>query len=317
MSKKDKTSEIIEVESSKPARKWNVGSVFWGLLLVLVGVLLLLDNFNVLSVNFTNIWQLWPVLIIGTGLSMLSLRGWIGGIVSFATAALLLCLVAFVVVDNPLYTHTRGSQAQVASQEDAANGAKKLDVTVDVGAANIEFSSSREQLGVKAVQESNRAHLVKSAETKGDVRHVLLSTESSRVFWLGGMTNSLKVDLTRSLPVALTVDTGAASVTGDLSQVRLASLVVDTGASSIDVRLGAIEKRQEVAIDAGASSVTLHIPKAVGVRVELSGGLKSTHFEAIDKKSDSLYETADFDLAEKHIIVRADMGASRFEIRRY
>ena len=72
-----------------------------------------------------------------------------------------------------------------------------------------------------------------------------------------------------------------------------------------------------MAIDAGASSVTLHIPKAVGVRVELSGGLKSTHFEAIDKKSDSLYETADFDLAEKHIIVRADMGASRFEIRRY
>ena len=44
-------------------------NLFWGGVLILLGVLFMLDNFNLLAVN---IWGLfWPLLIIWVGLQML------------------------------------------------------------------------------------------------------------------------------------------------------------------------------------------------------------------------------------------------------
>lgn len=317
MSKQEKTPELVEEKPVKTARKWNVGSVFWGLLFVLVGVLLLLGNLGFVSINLGNIWQLWPVLIIGAGLSLLSLRGWLGGLVSFVAAIALLGLVTFALVDNPIYPTSPSSSTQTTVLSDTADGAKKLQVTIDTGAADITFSSSRDRRGVEASQDNNRLRLVKKTGTKGDTRHVLFSADSTRGFWLGNLTNNLKVDLTRSLPVALNINTGATKVSGDLSQVRLTSLDIDTGASSVDLRLGALEKRQEITLDAGASNITLRIPKQAGVRVDSSNGLTSTDFEGLDKISDSRYESSDFDDADKQIIIHTNLGVTSFEIKRY
>lgn len=317
MSTPEKTTEVVEVVTPKKPKRWNFGGMFWGLLLVLVGVLLLLDNLNVITTQFDNIWQLWPVLIIGAGLSFLSLRGWLGALIFFLAAVALLGLVAFTVVENPWYANVHQSSGQTTSQADDAAQAKKLDVTIDAGAASIALSSGRDRQGVRAEQRSTRQTLTKEARTEGDTRYVKFLTKGSHSWWFGGGRNEIALDLTRSLPVALTIDTGATSVTGDLSQVRLASLNIDTGASSVDLRLGALEKRQDITLDAGASSIVLHIPKGAGVRLESKGGLTKTDFEGLEKVSDSVYETPGFSDADRQIFIRSDMGASKFEIVRY
>lgn len=320
MSKQGKKPlEVVEAQPVKSAKRWNIGKIFWGLLFVLVGGLILLSNLGFVTLTLDNIWQLWPVLIIGVGLSILSLRGWLGGLILSVATIALLGLVVFALVENPIYPN--GSSNNYSSLTtvlaDSADGAKKLQVTIDTGASDIVLSSSKERLGVEASQESNLLRLEKKAETKDDTRQVLFTTDLTRRFWLGRAINNLKVDLTRSLPVALRIDTGATSVSGDLSQVRLTSLDINTGASSVNLRLGALERRQEVTLDAGASSITLHIPKQVGVRIDSSNGLTSTDFEGIDKVSDSRYESSGFDDADKQIFIRSDLGVTKFEIRRY
>ena len=100
MSKSDKSSEVVIEKKSK---NWNIGAIFWGLLFVLIGVLLLLNNFGIIEVNLSNIWQLWPVIIIGIGLSVLSPRGWLWGIISVILTIAMLGLVAFAVIDNPTH----------------------------------------------------------------------------------------------------------------------------------------------------------------------------------------------------------------------
>lgn len=313
-----KSNEAEPVKPKKTARNWNVGSIFWGLLFVLVGTLLLLDNLGIVEVNLWNIWELWPVLIIGAGLSFLSLRGWLSTLISFVAVVALLGLVAFALVDDLPYPDINKSNEQTTTLSDSADGAKRLQVGIDTGASNIVLSSSRERKGVEASQSSDFLRLVKKTETKGDTRHVLFSTDFvRRGIQFSSTDNRLQVDLTRSLPVALEIDTGATSVSGDLSQVRLTSLDIDTGASSIDLRLGALEQKQDVTLDAGASSIVLHIPKQAGVRIESDSGLTKLNFDGIDKVSESTYESSDFASSDRQIIIRADLGVSRFEIRRY
>ena len=316
MSKSDKSSEVVIEKKSK---NWNIGAIFWGLLFVLIGVLLLLNNFGIIEVNLSNIWQLWPVLIIGIGLSVLSPRGWLWGVISVILTIAMLGLVAFAVIDNPTYRDHRGwSNQDTQKLSDDAAKAAKIDITIDTPATSLSLSSSDSRRGVEAIQQSKSMNLNIDAETRGDTRYIRIDSESSRRFWFrGGVANSLDIDLTRKLPVSLSIDTGAASVSGDLSQVKLKSLNIDTGASSIDLKLGAIEPRQEVVLDAGASKLAFKIPKSVAVRVESSGGLKSTSFEGIEKVSESVYESKGFADSEKQITIRADLGVSRFEISRY
>ena len=316
MSKSDKSSEVVIEKKSK---NWDIGAIFWGLLFVLIGILLLLNNFGIIEVNLSNIWQLWPVVIIGIGLSVLSPRGWLWGIISVILMLAILGLVAFVVIDNPTHQDLQGwSNQDTKKLSDDAAEAAKLDITIDTPATSLSLSSSDSRRGVEAIQQSKSMNLNIDAETRGDTRYVRIDSESSRRFWFrGGVANNLDIDLTRKLPVSLSIDTGAASVSGDLSQVKLKSLNIDTGASSIDLKLGAIESRQEVVLDAGASKLAFKIPKSVGVRVESNGGLKSTNFEGIEKVSESVYESKGFADSEKQITLRADLGVSRFEISRY
>ena len=318
MVKQELDAEAKETNVPQKTVNWSLKGVFWGLFFILIGLLLLLDNFNVIDVSFNNIWQLWPVLIIGVGLSVLPLRGWLGGLVSLLATVVLLGLVVVAVVDNPFYSQLQNIRSvnSVVLTDDAV-GAKKLNVAIDAGAADVELSSSSGRNGVEAIQKSGGAKLVQSAETLGDTRHVVFKLESPGFLWFGNLPNSLSFDFTRTLPVVLTIDTGASNVHGDLSQLRLTNLDIDTGAGAIDLRLGAFEKLQEVKIDAGASSVTLHVPEQAGVRIESKGGLSETNFESLIKVSDTIYESADFASSDRQIIIRADLGVSSFDLKVY
>ncbi len=49
----------------------RVSTLFWGILLVLIGGLFLLNNLGVLDVNWDTIWRLWPMILVFWGLSIL------------------------------------------------------------------------------------------------------------------------------------------------------------------------------------------------------------------------------------------------------
>ena len=317
MSNKANEPEKTSTRPVKQARKWNFGNVFWGLLIILVGTLLLLKNFNIISVNLLDLWRLWPVLIIGLGLSMLSLRGWLGALVSFIASILLLGLVALTIIDNPIYPGIISPNVQTTTQSESAGDAKSLQVTVEAGAANITLGSSQQQRGVKTVQESNQPNLTKSSTMVNDSHHIIFSTKDPQTPWFGNVTNNITTTLTESIPIDIILQTGATSISGDLSRVKLSSLAIKTGASDIDLRLGLAQEKQSINISAGASDVTLRAPKQAGVQIKSQSTLANTHFEGVDKKSDSLYESANFNEAKTKIIIEAELGVSQFTVKRY
>ena len=51
-----------------------VSSLFWGLLLIIIGCLFLAENFGFTQINWDGLWRLWPLLIIYTGLSMITVK---------------------------------------------------------------------------------------------------------------------------------------------------------------------------------------------------------------------------------------------------
>ena len=300
-------------------KRWNVGNIFWGLMLIFIGTLVLIDNLNVVNVNFADLWQLWPIFIIGAGVSMLSLRGWIAGIVMFLLTAAMLTLAAFTAIDNPYFNPSPELKSQTVNipAETTSSPVKSLDVSIKAGAAELNLASEANQKDVKAVFESTHMTLRSTNDIRGETRYVVLESQSDRQLWLGSIRNKLSLDLNQSLPLTLRIDAGASSINGDLSETKLSNLTIKAGASSIDLKFGNLQNKQEISLDSGASSVKLRVPSDAGVRVYSEGGLNSINFDSIDKKSDGLYESAGFDAATTQITIRAKLGASSFEIDRY
>jgi len=84
---------------------WGIGRIFWGLLLVMVGGMLIAENFGYINVNWVDLWRLWPLLVIAAGLSILSVKSIVWKIFTVVLAVVTLSAIAFVALST--YSNTR------------------------------------------------------------------------------------------------------------------------------------------------------------------------------------------------------------------
>ena len=87
----------MEEEKVKQRHRFPI----WGIILVLLGVILLLQTFNVLPWGlWGSLWRLWPLLLIAIGLNIILSRVnvWLAGGVVIAIWILLMALAAVILV---------------------------------------------------------------------------------------------------------------------------------------------------------------------------------------------------------------------------
>ena len=293
-SKKTMPAEKAEVTlSPQRYKRWDMSRIFWGLLLALVGSLMLLDNLGVVKVRYENLWQLWPLLIVGWGVSLLNIKGTWWSIVSalmiFASLGLLVWAAIGAV---PFQAADTGTQSQQIEKTTGTAGL--LDVTVEAGAGNILIGPGDFDTPIKAALRSDIATLNVGSQNDGSTQKVKVSIEGDRTRLNGSFRNELDVRLSRQLPVYLKVETGASELEADLSKLRLERLDLNLGANSSVVSLGSLVNLVDVKLSAGASSVTLRVPKDSGVSVKLDKGVSSQNLDDLQDKGDGLYETAGF-----------------------
>lgn len=316
---KTATAEPVQVEESKRRYTgWDMSRIFWGLLLILVGVFVLLDNLNVIEVQYQNIWQLWPLLIVGWGVSLLNIKGTLWSILSAVLMLGIIGLLAWVAIDGgPFEQQQSRSDAQTQQVARESDAIKNVDVAVRAGAGKLKIDSQSNDTPVLAKLYSDFTELDVDSKVDGTTQRVDLTTSGSRMWWSGSFRNDLDITLTRNLPLNLNVRAGAADVDADVSQVVLERFDLDVGASSSVVTLGNRVDELDVRLNAGASSVTFRVPKDSGVRVELDKGISSQNLDGLTEVGEGRYETADYATAAKKISIRGDIGATSFELERY
>jgi hypothetical protein len=318
--RKEVVEQPVEVKSDEVAAKkdnWSLGGVFWGLLLITVGVLALLANFGVITLDILRLAQLWPLLLVVWGVSMLKIQSPVWRAVTVLVVIATLGFVTWVSVSGVDVNDRRSVQSQTKTVGQVDASVKKLDLSVDAGASKVRIDSATMNDVVRSDLESSVSQLDQTSRRDGDTQRVTVGLDSRMHWWMGGVRNNLDVTLTQNLPVVLTLNSGAADLKADLSKVMLDSLDLDVGAASADIRLGDRRDVVKVLLDAGASSVTLRIPAGTGVRVELDDGVSSKDLDGLEEKSEGVYETSNYQAAEKKVTVTGSIGATSFKISRY
>jgi hypothetical protein len=229
-------------------RRWNL---FWGGLILVLGVLFLLNTLNIIPASI-NVWGIfWPTLLIILGIWFLA---------------------------GPAFNRRRMlEKTNVSIPLEGAGSAK---VRLKHGAGRLNVNAGTEAGVLLSGDFSGGVEQAVSRE--GDQMKVKLKSPtyvwpSGPSFYFEGL--EWNINLNRDVPIRLDVDSGASSVDLDLSDLKVVEFNLETGASSSNVILPAHAGETKVRVDSGAASVDIKIPEGVAARIETSVALGSIHVD--------------------------------------
>jgi hypothetical protein len=302
--------------------------IFWGILFIGLGLLILINNFSTLFMDWATIWKLWPLVVVLLGISLLVKhkygKSFLGGL-----AAIILALAIFASFKTA--SHFFHNDFEIVFDDDGdyvfekTEYSEEFDSTLqfatlnfDAGAGSFNISKVTENLfdataeGKKDLFRLKRFDHDSTSKIDFDMHGRQIITFGSK-----GYKNKVDMKLNPQLIWNLTFDVGAASMDFDLSEFKIKSVDVDMGAASINLKLGENYPETKVTIDAGASDVDMFVPEGSGCRIITDGALSSKHFDDFEKLKSDHYETAKFEEAENKIYIEIDSGVSSISVKRY
>ncbi|MBI5466778.1 MAG: hypothetical protein HY975_01005 [Candidatus Kerfeldbacteria bacterium] len=298
-----------------PPRRPHISVWRWfiGLMVILLGISLLSQQFGWAWFVPADVWKLWPIFIIIAGLSIMT-RGRV--VSTLFSILLVLAVVAFAAA--AIFGGQR--QREVTTRDftvTPAATATEASVQLDIGAAKVRMTGGSAQL-ISGTYTSNVDTLDTTDTLTGTTQAVELSMTKATGMWLWGMNrNELTAKLTDTLPLTIDVNSGATDMDLDLTTVKAKRVTVDTGASALKLRLGATVPASTVKINAGASSIDVYLPRTLGAALNLEAAVSGKTLTDFVEKSANHYASSNYETAVNKVDITIQAGASSITFHWY
>jgi hypothetical protein len=290
------------------------GSLIIPILLIVLGVLLLLDNLNVVSVDWGTIWKLWPLLLVGIGLEII-----LGRRVSFG--AVLLLVILFIIGGTILWWSVLVGAGDRTTEHITwpMNGIERAELELDVGVGDVGLASPSDMADLLVADLDLAPGLDVSQQHKvnGDLASGRIA--SKRDFFslpqiFGRKASEWDVQLNERARWALNISSGVGNVRLDLSDLRGGSLELDSGIGSVDVIMPQ-EGAFRATINGGVGDITVTIPPRAQARVSVDSGIGDVNIASRFERRGDYYETEGFSSAESFILLEIDVGVGTTTVR--
>ena len=256
-------------------------NLFWGLALILLGVLLYLQAQGIIN----NLLQyIWPLAMILVGAWFILSVYWRPAPTSSETFS-----IPLGPVQSVSYRFAHG-----AGQLDISGGAPDGQAIVGTSAAGMN----------------------KSSRVDGDQLEVRVEAGPSFIPFLGPSEGVWRFQIAQDVPVRLTVESGASYQNIDLRDVLATRLNLKTGASSTNVTMPA-RGTSRLDVEAGASTINIVVPESTAGRIQVEEGVTAVDVDTdrFPLLHTGLYQSIDFDTAADRAEIQIESGLGKVTVR--
>jgi len=303
--------------------------IFWGLLLVIIGILFILKNTGVLFFSWHTMWHLWPVILILWGISLIPVKDWIKLVLSFLTI-----VITFFAIQqygpkddrkwdfewNDNNDRDNNDEENVTTynnvmSEDFDSLTKYAELKLNIGVGKFNIKDTTNML-IEVKHDNNNANYSMTAKAEDSLTIIDLSLEKGE-FNDGNISNNVNMKLNPSPIWDLDLNVGAAEVDFDLSGFKTRNLKIQGGASDIDLKIGAALPLTDVKIEAGAASIIVRVPESAGCEIVSNTFMASKDFKGFTKIGKQQYQTPNFATSTNKIMINLQAGVARVDVVRY
>ncbi|MBD1392746.1 LiaI-LiaF-like domain-containing protein [Mucilaginibacter glaciei] len=322
-----------------------------GLILVGIGALFLLHNYNVINFHWGNIFRLWPIFLImgGVNLVLAQNRSAWATVLKITVVIGGFALLVLVPNNQRYFWNNHNGNWNFSDHdtdgdndddnEDSSNAKKgiiKVEgsstynqpyvatatsaiLNISGGGTVYTLKDSTSQLFSAVTKEfNNKFQFEHSTEGNVPVLGLHMRKQNGNNFnWDSDNTNSADIKLNTRPEWDMNVEAGATKLDFDLSKFKVRKLKISGGAASFDIKMGQPLATTNVDVSTGVSEVHIAVPTDAAVRIESNSGLSSTNYDGFTKNGDGTYQTANFNTAPNKMYIHMKGGVSDFKVTRY
>lgn len=314
--------------------------IIWGVLLLFIGGVLLLDNFDVINFYWRNVWDFWPIFLIILGVNILFNRNnsQTGNIISLGILVIALSVLFVKGQEEPKnrFWWNNGVRHHVDIDDEdtddnadttekniyneqylASYGEKKTVLNISGGGTTFDLKGTGDSLFTAKVSERRNNFLF--TKTFTDSVHTLnFKMRNKGNKWnFDGNNNDVDIYLNTNPTWFINLKMGAGETKFDISKFKVRTLNFDGGAAELDIKIGDLLPIADVNVKTGVADVKVRIPQGSGCRIKTQTGLSTKDFTGFTKISEGLYETPNFQSAANKVFINFEGGISSFEVDRY
>ena len=302
--------------------------IFWGIILITIGILIMLKNLDLIWFSWHSLWALWPVLLILWGISILPVKDYIKLIISLVAVAAGIVIVSTQPDINTFgfSWHRQNHEWKINYDNDSTNGSAETysepyDKTIKAGTLYLDAAAGRFVMGDSTDNLYNfdkshgNTHYQTSVEKDSTHAVIRLKLQDGTINTRNGSEAHIKLNANPTWDINFTV--GAADMQMDLSKYKVREVTLEGGASSIYLKLGELNEDQKIKISAGASSIHLLVPKSRACEVKTNTILSSRELPGFERIERHLYRTANFNNAKIKSYIDVDAAVSSLNVEKY
>jgi hypothetical protein len=297
--------------------------LFWPIVLITSGILLLLSNLGYLPEPSWNLlWRLWPVILIALGVDVLigrrSVAGAIiSGVLIFILVGGVVLLVFFARNIPALADLARAPDMETTTISHPLDDLEAADVMIDWSHQRGTLSASEDSPNLIEGSIDYYGDLTFEVEESANRADVVLDSHRNVVgISFGGLPDAGDWDVALHPDVDLDLDLDGSSgrLTLDLRELSVTDFMLDVGSGAVEVTLPHASSF-EGDIDGGSGRLEIIVPENVGLRVVLddgSGNLRTDdRFVLVsgERDDDGIWETENYDTADYVIDLEIDQGS--------
>lgn len=305
------------------------GNIFWGVILITLGTLFALRNFDIFFFSWRSVFRLWPLIFVFWGIALLPVKAMMKILLTAATVLVGIIILA----SNPVHHNswfspwTDSYEYEQDYEEDEYPWKKQefnepydpdvefaaLNLDAAAGSFNIKGLTSR--LFEFETEGNTGPYSVLTKDVNGG--KVIIDFNHKRFKGRSNLEHTVWMRLNDKPVWNFNLDVGAASFDMDLSPFKVENVDIDGGASSITLKLGDRFTKTFVTIDAGASEINIEVPYGMACEVKTSTILSGRELDGFNKIRKGLYQTPDFSSGSGQIFIEIDAAVSGISVNRY
>ena len=285
----------------------------FGILLVLLGALLLLQTMGVVSWDlWLELWRFWPVALIAGGVSII-----LGRKFPVLASLVMVFLLVGTVGAAAFFIATDEESFVVSEFSEPLDGAESLELEVEFGAGELRISDlpsgSTDLVQARLSGAGSSAALISKVVRSGNRTEVKLGNVENSFFNLA-IDRKLEIMIARDVEVDLSIESGAGDIDVDLERLQVADLDLEGGALSAELITPAMAGFTNATVGIGAASLEVTVPEGVAARIRVDAGMSSVDIDDRFPKVNGVHESPGYDAEEHRLNLEVTGGAASIEV---